>query len=179
MQLLDAAKALKEGKIVAYPTEAVYGLGCDPMNAEALEALRTLKGRPKKPMILLANDWDSLAPFIDANCPQDAIQRAQATWPGPFTWVFPASERCLPGVTGDENTVAVRISAHPIAAGLAKAFGGAIVSTSANLSGEPPAKDAQSCQHLDGIAGVVDGALGTDAQPTTVQDALTGTRYRG
>ncbi|HEX4881543.1 MAG TPA: L-threonylcarbamoyladenylate synthase, partial [Porticoccaceae bacterium] len=134
-----AAHAMRAGGVVAYPTEAVWGLGCDPDDAAAVARVIALKGRdPGKGLILVAAELDMLAPYLRGLHPQ-WLARMAATWPGPVTWLIPDNGRALPLVTGGQGTLAVRVTAHPVAAALSRAFGGAIVSTSANPQGLPPA----------------------------------------
>ncbi|MDH3451045.1 MAG: L-threonylcarbamoyladenylate synthase [Gammaproteobacteria bacterium] len=172
----DAVRILEAGGIVAYPTEAVYGLGCDPGNSAALTKLLALKNRaPDKGLILIAASVEQLQPWL-GEVDADSLARCQATWPGPSTWVLPAR----PGVTrllkGDRDTLAVRVTAHPPAAALCEACGHALVSTSANISGSEPARSVAEleAQFGDGVDVVVTGALGDSASPTLIRDARTG-----
>jgi len=178
----EAAHLLRQGKIVAYPTEAVFGLGCDPNQQSALEYLLALKARPaEKGLILIASHIAQIMPYLDlttlSSLKWEAIQK---TWPGPYTWVFPASAKVHPLVRGQYPTVAVRVTAHPAASQLCQAFGGAIVSTSANVASEAPFTTA--CQvydfFTDKIAGILEGEVGALQAPTPIQDARTGAMYR-
>jgi L-threonylcarbamoyladenylate synthase len=173
---------LRQGKIVAYPTEAVFGLGCDPLHTTALEALLLLKQRASnKGLILIASALEQLLPFIDlTHVSNTQWQKIQATWPGPFTWVFPATAAVLPLVKGDYPTVAVRVTAHPVARALCEEFGGALISTSANIASQEPLVDAGRVIELFGnsIDGVIEGKVGGANKPTTIQDACTGQVYR-
>jgi L-threonylcarbamoyladenylate synthase len=175
-ELRNAAAALHRGAIVAYPTEAVYGLGCDPLNASALQRLLAVKQRdPSKGLILIAATLDQLARFI---LPLDDALRARvlATWPGPVTWVVPARAEVSTLLRGDHDTLAVRVTAHPVAAALCSAFGGAIVSTSANPSTEPAARTAAEvrARFAASVDFVLDGAVGGQALPTEIRDARSG-----
>jgi L-threonylcarbamoyladenylate synthase len=177
--LRDAVRALRSGGIVAYPTEAVWGLGCDPLDAAACQRLLALKQRPPdKGLILIAVRVEDLAPYIEVPDPA-ALARAQASWPGPHTWVFPAGAAASRWITGAHPSVAVRVTAHPIAGALCAAFGGALVSTSANRSGEPPARSAEEVQAQFGSGlCVLPGPTGGLAAPNPIRDALTGQTYR-
>lgn len=174
--LRRAVATLRAGGVIAYPTEAVWGLGCDPMKEPAVNRILQIKRRDwSKGLILIASDFYQLRPFIHLPS-NNALRRAQATWPGPATWVFPASEIAPLWITGDHDTIAVRVTAHPVAAALCRAFDRAIVSTSANLSGRDPARSATEVrlQIHDGIDYVVPGALGGLDRPTTIRHVASG-----
>lgn len=171
---------LHAGGLIAYPTEAVYGLGCDPMNQGAVQRLLRLKQRPwQKGVILIAASIEQLQPYIQPIDP--ACQcKLDATWPGPNTWLIPASDDCPEWIRGSHTTVAVRVTAHPLVRGLCHAFGGAIVSTSANHAGKPPARSP--LQVMQALGAEVDyclhGALGGQSNPTAIRDLLTGQLLR-
>ncbi len=177
----DAAlTVLRRGGIVAYPTEAVYGLGCDPANAAAVARLLELKQRPaSKGLILIAADDAALRPWL-APIDADTEARIGPTWPGPTTWLLPAAEDCPAILRGDHETLAVRVTAHPVAAALCRAWGGALVSTSANPGGGEPVRDADAARQLfgAGIDAVVEGAVGGRDRPTPIRDARTGRTLR-
>ncbi len=178
----EAAAALRAGGVIAYPTEAVWGLGCDPFDEAAVLRLLALKQRTvDKGLILVAGapaqldgllDWERVPP----------AQRAQAlaSWPGPHTWIVPASARVPAWITGAHAGVAVRVSAHPLVAALCAAFGGPVVSTSANLAGAPPAyrRDALDPDLLSHCDGVTEGETAGLAAPSTIRDACTGAVLR-
>jgi len=175
-----AARALHDGGIVAYPTEGVFGLGCDPLNPDAVDRLLQLKGRPaNKGLILLGSSFRQIAPYV-AEPGAEQMKRVVKTWPGPHTWVFDAADDTPWWITGGRETVAVRVTAHPEAAALCEAFGGAIISTSANRAGMPPARTPLAIRHqLPGeIAVTLHGNLGGLNRPTTIQDARTGRTLR-
>ncbi|AWV06111.1 Sua5/YciO/YrdC/YwlC family protein [Marilutibacter maris] len=174
-ELTTAVDALRRGGVIAYPTEAVWGLGCDPFDQAAVMRLLDIKQRPvDKGLILIAStpaqldgliDWDGLSP------PQrDAVR---ASWPGPNTWVVPASARVPRWITGDHDSVAVRVSAHLSVIGLCDAFGGPLVSTSANLAGLPPAflRDALDPALLQRVDAIAPGETGGMTAPTSIRDA--------
>lgn len=176
IHLNRAVSALRRGGVVAYPTEAVWGLGADPWNEAACERILELKRRPwDKGLILVAADAEQLAPFIDV--PSKAVwKRASITWPGPNTWVFPCTEATPLWISGDQTSVAVRISAHETVRALCERFGGAIVSTSANPAGRDPALSATQVRLYFGgkLDAVLPGALGGLARATSIRDAMTG-----
>lgn len=173
---VDAAAAfLRGGGVLAYPTEAVYGLGCDPDNRAAFERLFALKRRPPtQGVLLIAADLDQVRPWI-GDAPAQALERARATWPGPHTWVFPRSARVPEWVAGGHAGIALRVTAHPLAAALCRAFGGPIVSTSANRHGEPPVTTTAAVEAALGaeLEAVLDGPVGGLERPTPIRDALT------
>jgi L-threonylcarbamoyladenylate synthase len=180
IRLRAAVQALAAGGIIAYPTEAVWGLGCEPANAHAVQHLLALKSRsPAQGLILIAADLEQVSPFLGEVEPALAAA-AIASWPGPHTWLWPASARCPPWITGGRNTVAVRITAHPVARALCRAYGGPIVSTSANRSGHAPARSVATVRLTFGTAidAVVPGALGGSPRPTPIRDLATGALLR-
>lgn len=174
-----AARVIRGGGVIAYPTEAVYGLGCDPANEEAVLRLLEIKERPvHKGLILLGADAAQLRPWIDVS---DAdLARMNERWPGPVTWVVPASTRVPSWVRGDHTTVAVRVSGHPLARAIAAAAGTPIISTSANLSGRPSARNRfqvarQLGERLDLI---VNGECNLARRPSAIIDLASGAHLR-
>lgn len=164
---------------MAYPTEAVYGLGCDPWNPGAVARLLALKRRfVAKGLILLAAEPRQLGSAVVAAGP--AWQRARRTWPGFHTWLLPARSGLPRWVIGRHRRVAVRVTAHPVAAALCRAFGRPLVSTSANLAGQPPARSAQAVRRAfpRGIDVVVPGEVGGEPRPSPIRDAVTGRTVR-
>ncbi len=171
-----AAEAIRAGGVVAYPTEAVYGLGCDPTAERAVAKILEMKSRSvDQGLLLIAASLDQLRPFI-GELPDAATERVLATWPGPTTWIVPAGEATPTWITGAHTGVAVRVTAHPVAAALCEAAGTALVSTSANLHGCAPAKTAEGAVAVFGesLDAVVLGECGGLARPTEIRDALTG-----
>ena len=174
-----AVAALRAGGVVAYPTEAVYGLGCDPFDRAAFDKLFALKQRPPtQGVLLIASDFSQVEQFIDA--PAAAIARARATWPGPHTWIFPRSQNTLAWVAGAHAGIALRVTAHAIAAELCRAFGGAIVSTSANRHGAAPARSSAEVRTAFGgeLSYILDGEVGGLDRPTPIRDAVSGETIR-
>ncbi|MBN8727138.1 MAG: Sua5/YciO/YrdC/YwlC family protein [Xanthomonadales bacterium] len=180
--LATAAAVLHAGGVIAYPTEAVFGLGCDPQDRVAFEKLFALKQRPPtQGVLLIGADFGQVAPYVDlAAVPVDALERACGTWPGPHTWIFPRAADVPPWIAGGHAGIALRVTAHPVAAALCRAFGGALVSTSANRHGEAPASSAAAVRELFGkmIGAVVDGAVGGLERPTPIRDAISGELLR-
>ena len=175
----DLRAYLRRGGLIAYPTESCYGLGCDPRNRQALARLIRLKGRSAaKGLLLIADRFKRLKPFIRPLSLADR-GRVERTWPGPVTWVVPASAACPPELTGGRPTVAVRVTAHSGAARLCRSLAMALVSTSANKSGKKPAKTAAECRRIFGTqVRVIAGRIGRRRRPSTLIDLATGTILR-
>ncbi|MFB4203294.1 MULTISPECIES: L-threonylcarbamoyladenylate synthase [Arhodomonas] len=164
-----AAAVLDGGGVIAYPTEAVYGLGCDPWQAPAVARLLELKDRPvEKGLILIAADTGQLRDWVTPEALGDP--QVNATWPGPVTWILPATGEAAPWITGGRPRIAVRITDHADAAALCRAFGGPLVSTSANPGGAGPARNALRVRtYFDGdVDLVLGGPTGGRARPTTM-----------
>ncbi|MCA1979211.1 MAG: L-threonylcarbamoyladenylate synthase [Thiobacillus sp.] len=170
---------LARGGLIAYPTESCYGLGCAPRNVHALKRLIAAKGRSAaKGLLLIAASWAQLKPYVTPLSPA-LLARMRQSWPGPVTWVVPASRRCPALLTGGRPTVAVRVTKHAGAARLCRVLGTALVSTSANKSGRKPAKTAAECRTIFGArVRVVEGRIGTRKRPSTLIDLATGTVLR-
>jgi L-threonylcarbamoyladenylate synthase len=134
-QIERAAQALRAGEAVAFPTETVYGLGADAGNPAALQRVFDLKGRPTShPLIVHLAALDELPAWAGA-IPASAQRLAARFWPGPLTLVLPRAAHVHPLVTGGQDTVALRVPAHPVAQRLLAAFGGGIAAPSANRFG--------------------------------------------
>ena len=178
LDIPSAAAALHRGGVIAYPTEAVWGLGCDPMNEAAVLRLLAIKQRDvAKGLILIAAHVDQFDDLLDWEAlPPDRAEDVYDTWPGPHTWIVPARGRMPRWITGDHAGVAVRVSAHPTVVALCDAFGGPVTSTSANLAGAPPAYSRNRLDSLlvGEIDGVVAGETGGGGAPSTIRDARTG-----
>ncbi len=175
-QISRAARCIHRGGIVAYPTEAVFGLGCDPADPGAVMRLLALKQRqPEKGLILVAASLQQIQPWV-APLSRKLGHRLESSWPGPYTWLLPTTEHCPVWLTGGRDTLAVRVSAHPVVQRLCKATGGAIVSTSANREGKPPARSRLQIRlrFPAGIDYCLPGTLGDLKQPTRIRDLRTG-----
>lgn len=181
-ELSTAVSALRAGGIIAYPTEAVWGLGCDPYNPTAFERLFALKQRPPtQGVLLIAADFGQAAAFTDLDAvPAEALARAQASWPGPHTWVFPRAPGIPAWIAGAHAGIALRVTAHAPAAALCRAFGGALVSTSANRHGEAPARTQDEVRTAFGatLDAILAGPTGGLDRPTPIRDVLTGAVLR-
>lgn len=180
-QITHAANRLLDGEVLAYPTEAVWGLGCDPENEEATLRLLKIKERPvEKGLILIAGAVEQIEDLLD---PLTEHQRRTvlAAWPGPTTWLIPDIDERIPRwIKGEHDSVAIRVTAHPLASALCLAFGGPLVSTSANLAGKRPARTAlQVVRQLGSrIDGIVPGELGQEQNPSRIIDLLSGVTLR-
>ena len=173
--------ALAAGGVIAYPTEAVWGLGCDPFNEEAVMKLLDVKNRPvAKGLILIASSLDQL-PELKASLTSEQLETVSATWPGPVTWLLPDPQHCIPSwIKGEHPTVAVRVTAHPLVRSLCEQVSGAVVSTSANDAGEPEIRSQSRLEQEfgDRIDAVISGELGSSAEPSQIRDLLSGARLR-
>lgn len=167
-----------QGGIIAYPTEAVFGLGCDPDNDLAIEKLLRLKKRSKeKGLILLASNYSQLLPYIDDTAiPQDKRFSVLSRWPGPITQILPANKNLSALVSGAFTTVAVRVTDHPDIIDFCNTTGKPIISTSANLTGQPEARTWQEVETQ--FDEKIDGLMKTQTlgytNPSTIINALTG-----
>jgi L-threonylcarbamoyladenylate synthase len=174
--LRAAAAALARGGVIACPTEAVWGLSCDPASERACTTLMALKQRDwRKGLILVAAEFEQLLPYVELPS-NNALKRAVATWPGPATWIFPARPEVPLWLTGEHDTIAVRVSAHPVVRALSLRYRSPLVSSSANPSGREPARSASAVRlyFKDRLDALVPGALGGLAKPTTIRDVSTG-----
>lgn len=174
-QLRQAARIIHRGGIIAYPTEAVFGLGCDPLNAEAVQRLLAIKRRPmQKGLILIASRIEQLQPFI-APLDDASLAILRETWPGPVTWLLPARADSPRWLRGEHHTIAVRVTAHPLASALCEATGHALVSTSANPSGLPPARQTLRVRKYfaNQLDAILTGKVDRTARPTAIRDLTT------
>ena len=178
----DCIAALRKGGVIAYPTEGVWGLGCDPRDEAATLRLLALKQREVgKGLILIAATEAQLAPFVEMDA-LDTGQRdaVRASWPGPNTWIVPASTDAPAWITGDHDGIAVRVSAHPVVVALCEAFGGALVSTSANIATlpSPRTRTELDLRIVAGVDSVAPGETGGLLQATPIRDARDGRNLR-
>lgn len=174
-QLRRANETLEAGGIIAYPTETVYGLGCDPDDEVAVIELLLLKQRPlEKGLILIASDFNQLQDYIQP-LTSEQLERCEEHWPGPVTLVLPVAEEVSPLLTGGRDTIAVRVSEHPVVRSLCDTFGGPIVSTSANISRLKPARHAYEVHwQLPEVDYVMAGHCDPKARPSRIIDVTSG-----
>lgn len=181
MHIRQAVLALRRGGVIAYPTEGVWGLGCDPFDPVAVARVLELKQRDvAKGLILVAASIEQFEPCIRRLSAAEHALLADS-WPGPQTWVVPHGHILPAWITGYKPTAALRVSAHPVVAALCRAFGGPIVSTSANPSGRQPARSSLQVRRyfprqLDYI---LPGRLGGQKGPTPIRDLVSGQLLRG
>ncbi|CAM3797432.1 L-threonylcarbamoyladenylate synthase type 1 TsaC [Rahnella victoriana] len=179
--LSTVLEALRGQQVIAYPTEAVFGLGCDPDSEQAVEALLALKKRPKdKGLILIADSYQQLLPYIDdSSLTEQQLQHIWSFWPGPVTWVMPAKPSTPDWLTGRFSSLAVRVTDHPLVKELSQKFGKPLVSTSANLNGQPPCRLSDEVRRQFGNDfPVLNGHVGGRDNPSEIRDAITGNLIR-
>lgn len=179
-QISEARLRVKQGEVIAYPTEAVYGLGCDPLNQQAVEHLLHLKERPQsKGLILVAAEVKALEKFCKLQH-QAWSQKILDSWNQPdfaMTWIIPKTDHCPSWISGDHQTVAVRVSHHPIVQALCG--NDVLVSTSANPATLSPAKNCQQvADYFNQQVWCLDAPLGGLANPSQIWDAQTDKRLR-
>lgn len=166
---------LRDDGIIAYATESCYGLGCNPCNARAVRRLLKLKGRPQaKGLILIADRYSRLQHYVLPPTAKE-LEQLNQTWPGPHTWLMPASHHTPHWLRGQHASIAVRVTAHRAAAELCHVLGMALVSTSANRAGLKPFKTYAACARAFGKnVLVLPGKVGTDKTPSTIQHLQSG-----
>lgn len=176
LRLGAALQAIECSGVVACPTEAVWGLSCDPFDQRAVMRLLQLKQRPlHKGLILVAASATQLD-FLLEDLPGQQREQLAASWPGPATWLVPHGGRVPPWIHGAHATVAVRVTAHPVLSRLCSAWGGPLVSTSANPGGAQPARAGFQVQRYFGasLQGILPGHTGSSDSPTVIRDLASG-----
>ncbi len=171
---------LRRGGVVLYPTEAVWGLGCDPFNEHAVDHILTIKRRQRgMGLILVAASMPQFEPFL-AGIDSDQHRQLAQSWPGPNTWLVPNNGFAPEWITGGKPTLALRVTAHPLVVALCSAFRGPIVSTSANPHGLPPAKTALKarCYFQGEVDDVLPGQVGDSQRPSVIRNLSTGELVR-
>ena len=176
----QAVDCLRRGEIIAYPTEGVYGLGCDALDEGAVERLLELKQRPwEKGLIVIGASLPQLEPLL---YPLTRMQRTrlEASWPAAVTWVVPAALDAPDWLTGGRDTIAVRVPDHEQARELCRRFRRPIVSTSANRAGSPPLRSVEevAIQFGDQLAYLLEGEVGDQAGPSQMRDLRSGNIIR-
>ena len=170
-----AVRQLLNGGIIGYPTEAVWGLGCDPWNESAVSTLLYLKSRPvEKGLILVGADARQFA-WLTHSLSTGQRAKLELTWPGPTTWLVPHHGLAPAWICGAFDTVAIRVSAHRGVAELCRHWGGPLVSTSANPAGCQPATEAFQCRRYFGseLDEICSGRVGSDRRPSLIRDLMT------
>lgn len=170
-----ATAQVRRGGLIAYATASCFGIGCDPGNARAVQSLLRLKRRPRrKGLILIADDFRLLSRFVHRLSSADEA-RAGALWPGPHTWLIPASRKALPSVRGRHGNVAVRVDAHPDAVRICRLLNMALTSSSLNRAGRRPVRTyREALRQFGARVLVIPGQTGRDKAPSTIADFVTG-----
>ena len=179
IQLRRAAQVVRAGGVIAYPTEGVFGLGCDPEDVNAVEKILSIKQRPVRAgLILIAAHRDQLEGWITPTEDEEMALKSQAPF---ITWVVTAGPRCPDWISGFRQTCAVRITRHPIAAALCEYIDLPLVSTSANRHGQPAALNGLTVRRTLGgdIDWIVPGATGGADGASTIRVARDGAVLRG
>ncbi len=174
------ANVVASGGVIACPTEAVWGLSCDPFSESAVERLLDLKQRPAdKGLILVAGDESQLA-FLLEDLPQALRAKLRVSWPGANTWLVPHHGRVPALVHGRFSTVAVRVSGHPLVRDLCRVHGGPLVSSSANVAGSPAPRTLLAVRNYfgDQLDGVLPGKVGAVGRPSTIRDVFSDEIFR-
>lgn len=180
-QLSLAVKTIRSGGVIAYPTEAVWGLGCDPWNTEAVNRILELKQRPvEKGLIVVAGSVDQVRFLLDP-LPEQQQHKALSYWPGPYTCLLPDLLQQIPEeVRGRHKSIAVRVSDHPLVKSLCNAAESPLVSTSANPAGRQPARYSWQVRRYfpTGLDRLVPGELGGHGKPSKIIDIVSGKQLR-
>ena len=176
--VIQAVNVLHQGGVIAYPTEAVYGLGCDPKNLSAVKKILDLKQRKKeKGLILIASDFEQLKSYISPleKVIEDKILDSWQEKRAAITWLVPVNKDISIYLKGQFDTLAVRVSHHPAVKELCNKFAGAIISTSANIATQEAARTAEDVKKIfaDKIDFIIEGETDINAQPSEIRDALT------
>ncbi|MEZ5570640.1 MAG: Sua5/YciO/YrdC/YwlC family protein [Halioglobus sp.] len=176
LQLQAAVRALRQGGVIACPTEAVWGLSCDPNDGDAVAYLLALKHRPMAKGLILVAASEQQIDFLLTDLSAERRQILSDSWPGPATWLLPHYGRVPAWVCGEHATVAVRVSAHPVVSALCAAWGGPLVSTSANPAGARPARESFQVRRYfgNGLDYIVPGRVGAAPRPTVIRDLCSG-----
>ncbi|MGR6871906.1 L-threonylcarbamoyladenylate synthase [Pseudomonas sp. HK3] len=176
-----ASKVIQDAGVIAYPTETVWGLGCDPFNERALERVIEIKKRDAhKGLILVAASIEQFD-FLLHDADEQTIKKLTDSWPGAVTWLVPHKNRVPQLVHGQFDTVAIRVSSHPMVQQLCKEVGGPVVSTSANFSGKPTVRSAIQAKCVLGpyLDFILSGPVGLANAPSRIIDMQTGRVIRG
>lgn len=177
--LRTAARCLHQGGVICYPTEAVFGLGCDPANDEAVERVLQIKQRDhSKGLLLIAATLEQLLPWVELSAAQQ--QQLSQHWPASTSYLLTASRALPHWIRGQHSKVGVRVTQHTQARDLCLAFGGALVSTSANLSGQPPVRTQLQAQRQFGaeVDMIIPGECDLHGKPSTIIDLDSGATIR-
>ena len=165
-----AAATMRNSGVVIYPTETVYGLGCLPSDPDAAMRVCEIKGRAENPLPLVCSDIEMARKVVQFNGAAEKL--AEAFWPGPLMFILPSKVVYPMWVTHGKKTIGLRVPGTEVPRKLAQLAGGVIVSTSANISGEPPATTAKEALSQTGfkVDLVVDGGPSPGGKPSTIID---------
>ena len=178
LQINQAVEVLQQGGVIAYPTEAVYGLGCDPKNLSAVKKILELKKRQKeKGLILVAANFEQLKPYLQP-LDKNTEKKLLDSWSDSekaITWLVPVKADVSEYLKGQFDTLAVRVSHHPVVKELSEKFGGAIVSTSANISNQEATRTAEQVNQIfeTKIDFILEGETDINAQPSEIRNTMT------
>ncbi len=178
VHLRQATQVVHDGGVIAYPTEGVYGLGCDPDQPEAVLRILKLKQRSVHAgLILIAMDRSQLDGWIDPSVEEEGVLAGAEAG---ITWVITADPQCPDWITGGRSTCAVRLTRHPVAVALCRAASMPLVSTSANRHGQPAATSRLTVRRRfgRGVDFIMPGALGSAGSASQIRVARTGTVLR-
>lgn len=177
-----AVRVLREGGVIAYPTEHCFGLGCDPKCVDAVQRILTIKQRrAEQGLILIGLDEHQLSSYANfAKLTEAERERVLSSWPGPNTWLIPCHPDVSPMVRGSHDTIAVRATAFAPCRELLQAFANPVISTSANRHSKPAILTANDVQTELGaeLDYIVNLPVGGASQPSTIRDARSGTQLR-
>lgn len=179
-EITQIIEMLDRGGVIAYPTEAVYGLGCRADDRAATERICALKERQvDQGVIVLIRDLEQLGDWIEPVSDKQQDKLA-STWPGPVTWLIPATEHCPAWLRGRHPSLAVRQSAHPLCKQICESLDVPLVSTSANRSGQAPARSATEAEKIfgDEVDLIIDAPLGDAEKPSAIFDLRSGDKLR-
>ena len=173
----SVVNSLHSWEVIAYPTEGVWGLGCDPFNEEAVTRLLNLKGRSEsKGLILIGSNLEQFSKFIEVEKYKDKLLEK---WPGHHTWLVPPKPEISKFITGNNEKIALRLSSHKHVVELCEEFKGAIISSSANKENAPTLESPKEIKGIFPDIKVLTGELGGKRLPSQIEDLLTGELIRG
>lgn len=180
VEIAKAAAVIQSGGVIAYPTESCFGLGCDPMCRAAVHRILTIKNRQAaKGLILIAANIAQIEQYADLRSAK-MLDSILDSWPGPNTWLLPKRQSVPEWLSGEHQSIAMRVTGHAASNKLCEQFGGAIVSTSANRAGRNALTTTNEVKmematELDFILDIEIGAIGA---PSTIRDGDTGVQIR-
>ena len=181
-RLDHVVKQIGKGAVIAYPTEGVWGLGCSPFSLSAVSRILNLKHRSwEQGLILVAATIEQLTPFL-TGLPEELLAVLEREWPGPVTYLVPDNGYCPLWIKGKHDSVALRVSSHPVIHDLCQRLQSPLVSTSANFSGRKPAIGALQVRRNfpQGVDAIVPGAVGDSHHKVSeIRDLVSGSIIRG